>query len=202
MSNPPNLVKLPPRPPSWHLNLPSWLQDAPKLASRPPTWLPRPPKMAPRSSNLASKVAFPEPPKSVPGCLGITCVPFLPLVKMNKPRGRCLKNRVPGGVHEVTFGGHFCSWLQDGPPTPQPGAKIPPGPSNLEPRWHQTPNLEPRWPPDPATWSQNGPQTPLLGAKMDPRRPNLQPRYPPDPGTVAGLAVRQLDIYIYIYIKK
>ena len=67
LQNPQNPIKLPPRPPSWHQNLPSWLQDAPKLALRLPTWLPRPPKMAPRSSNLASKVAFPEPPTPVCG---------------------------------------------------------------------------------------------------------------------------------------
>ena len=66
LQNPPNRIKLPLRPPSWHQNLPSWLQDAPKLTSGPPTWPPRPPKMAPRSSNLASKSrpgAAQEPPR-------------------------------------------------------------------------------------------------------------------------------------------
>ena len=148
--NPPNLVKLLPRPPSWHLNLPSWLQDAPKLASRPPTWLPRPPKMAPRSSNLASKVAFPEPPKSVPGCLGITCVPFLPLVKMNKPRGRCLKNCPPGEGTTMRLWRSFSllapSWLSDTPTCSQDdefGAQMPRGPSNLEPRCLQDASRRP-----------------------------------------------------------
>ena len=123
------------------------------------------------------------------------------------------------------------SWSQDGPQTPQLGAKMNPRP----------PNLEPRWPPDPPTWSQDNLLTPQLGAKMAPGPPtwsqdgpqtsNLEPGWPPDPptwsqdghqtfksrsyfllspGTVAGLAVRQLDtfinkrnynIYIYIIIR-
>ena len=55
LHHPQNRVKLPPRPPRWHPNLPSWFQDAPKLASGPSTWPPRPVKIAPRSSNVASR---------------------------------------------------------------------------------------------------------------------------------------------------
>ena len=43
------------------------------------------------------------------------------LVKMSKPRGRYLKNRVPGG-QLCSFGGHFRSWLQVGESGGQLGA--------------------------------------------------------------------------------
>ena len=39
---------------------------------------------------------------------------------------------------------------------------------------------------------------PHLG-DLGPDPPNLHPRCPRNPGTVAGLAVRQLYIYIYIF---
>ena len=65
------------------------------------------------------------------------------------------------------------------------------GSPNLEPRWPPDPQLGAKMVPRPPTWSQGGPQTPQLGAKMATR--------PSNPGTVAGLAVRQLYVYIYIY---
>ena len=36
----------------------------------------------------------------------------LALTKMNKPRGRCLKNCPPGREPLCSFGGHFRSWFQ------------------------------------------------------------------------------------------
>ena len=66
----------------------------------------------------------------------------------------------------------------------QLGAKMAPGPPTWSQDGPQTSNLEPGWPPDPPTWSQDGHQT------FKSRSYFLL-----SPGTVAGLAVRQLDIW-------
>ena len=60
-----------------------------------------------------------------------------------------------------------------------------PGPPTWSQDGPQSSNLEPGWPPDPPTWSQDGHQT------FKSRSYFLL-----SPGTVAGLAVRQLDISI------
>ena len=78
------------------------------------------------------------------------------------------------------------TWSQDNLLTPQLGAKMAPGPPTWSQDGPQTSNLEPGWPPDPPTWSQDGHQT------FKSRSYFLL-----SPGTVAGLAVRQLDIIIY-----
>ena len=75
------------------------------------------------------------------------------------------------------------TWSQDNLLTPQLGAKMAPGPPTWSQDGPQTSNLEPGWPPDPPTWSQDGHQT------FKSRSYFLL-----SPGTVAGLAVRQLDI--------
>ena len=128
--------------------------------------------------------------------------PLLPLIKMNKPRGRCLKNRVPGGGPRSDLWRSFLllaprwppdppTWSQDTPQTLQLGAKMAPD-AQLGAKMAPRPrNLEPKWPPDPLTWSQDGPQTPQPTAKIPPR-----PRH----GGGAGRQAVGYFIYFCIFL--
>ena len=107
-----------------------------KVASKTAKLAPKPPKLAPRCSqvshktpNLASETAQdgpeilhrPLPARGVSGFLGISRDlprPLYPLIKMSKPRGRCLKNRAPGGGTTMLLWKSFSLLAPWGPPDP------------------------------------------------------------------------------------
>ena len=90
------------------------------------------------------------------------------------------------------------SWSQDGPKTPQVGAKLIPRYSkdptswspnepqtpNWKPRWHpnvpQTPHLEPRWFPAPPTWSPDGHKMEIVNLPHPDLGGGWGPTWPPD----------------------